>query len=342
MKFLITGCAGFIGFHVTRKLLSEGHKVIGIDNLNDYYSVDLKLNRLRELGVEDAMAGGRSPVHADKKFIFIKSDIENRSLFKEDLLGVDFDGVCHLAAQAGVRYSIDHPEQYVSSNLQGFFNILEFCRDRPSVRLVFASSSSVYGKNKSIPYKEIDATDSPVSLYAATKKSNELMAHAYSELYGFEAIALRFFTVYGPWGRPDMASFLFTKAILRDEPIKLFNNGNMSRDFTYIDDIVEGTRNVLLNEPDTDESRAQRFRVYNIGCSAPVRMKDFISVIEEKTGKKARCIHLPMQPGDVKDTWADTTRLREDYGYSPGTTLSCGLESLIDWYLTYYPQAHPM
>lgn len=335
MMILVTGCAGFIGFHVTQALLSNGHSVVGVDSLNDYYPTSLKVDRLRQLGITGKIREHRR-VDAGNGFIFIKSNIEFKTLFTKQLKPFAFDAVCHLAAQAGVRYSIEHPEHYMSSNMQGFFHILEFCRSRPSMRLVFASSSSVYGKNTSIPYKESDTTDSPVSFYAATKKSNELMAHAYSELYGFEAIGLRFFTVYGAWGRPDMAPLLFTRAILSDEPIRLFNHGNLSRDFTYIDDIVAGICKVLIDPPAVDRSALKRFRVYNIGNSSPVNIKDFISILEAKLGLSARYIDLPMQPGDVKDTWADVSRLKRDYDYSPATPLSSGLEALVEWYLDYY------
>jgi len=336
MKILVTGCAGFIGFHLTRKLIQNGHEVVGVDNLNDYYSVALKLNRLRQLGVKSTLIRKNHPVYTGHNFIFIKADMENKALFEQKLSHISFDAVCHLAAQAGVRYSIEEPGQYISSNLQGFFNIIEFCRQRPYMKLIFASSSSVYGKNSIIPYKEDDVTDSPASLYAATKKSNELMAYAYTELYGFEAIALRFFTVYGAWGRPDMAPFLFTDAILKNEPIRLFNKGEMSRDFTYIDDIIEGIIQILLKKPITEESNKKRFRIYNIGNSEPVNMKHFISTIERLTNREANIIYSPMQPGDVKDTWADTTRLQQDYHYKPGTHLSQGLEVFINWYLNYY------
>lgn len=336
MNILVTGCAGFIGFHMAKRLISEGHQVVGVDNINGYYSVSLKLDRLKELGITATGIKEHVPVRACNGFTFIKSDIEDNSLFWNDLKNFRFDAVCHLAAQAGVRYSIDYPEKYISSNIVGFLNVLEFCRRRPETRLVFASSSSVYGKNTSIPYKESDMTDSPVSLYAATKKSNELMAYSYTELYGFEAIGLRFFTVYGPWGRPDMAPFLFTKALLDNEEVKLFNNGDMSRDFTYIDDIIEGVHRTLLDAPATKESRAKRFRIYNIGNSKPVNLGDFISTVEKSTGRSAKRVYLPMQPGDVKATWADTTRLRDDYGYSPETGLTEGLAAFTDWYLDYY------
>lgn len=336
MKILITGCAGFIGYHLTRRLLSEGHSVVGVDNMNGYYSPTLKMSRLEQLGIEFTTTSGCMPLSGGNGFTFFKSDITDKALFDEVLSKENFDAVCHLAAQAGVRYSIENPQEYITSNIQGFFNILEYCRIHPQMRLVFASSSSVYGKNTSIPYRETDMTDTPVSLYAATKKSNELMAHSYSELYGITAIGLRFFTVYGPWGRPDMAPFLFTKAILNDQSIQLFNYGNMSRDFTYIDDIVEGIHKVLLETPRFSLSASKRFRVYNIGNSKPVHLEEFVSTIESITGKTACKIHKPMQPGDVSATWADTSLMLQDYGYAPKTSIDEGLRQFIRWYTSYY------
>lgn len=320
---------------MTKRLLSEGHSVVGIDNLNDYYPAELKLSRLGMLGIDRYDIEGFLPVRADR-FTFIKSDINNAELFTVLLRDQEFDAVCHLAAQAGVRYSIEHPEKYVDTNLKGFFNVLEFCRSHPNAKLVYASSSSVYGKNSSVPYKEYDVTDSPVSLYAATKKSNELMAYSYSELYGFESVGLRFFTVYGPWGRPDMAPYLFTKAIIEEQTINVFNNGEMFRDFTYIDDIIEGVCRVTVDAPAKEEARKTKSRVYNIGNSRPVNIEEFIGLIENISGREARKNYMPMQPGDVKATWADTTRLKEDYGYSPSTTLDRGLLSYVQWFMEYY------
>lgn len=312
MKVLVTGAAGFIGFHLSRRLLDRGDEVVGIDNLNDYYPVILKEARLAEL----------SPY---EKFRFIRMDISDRealpALFGEE----KFDCVVNLAAQAGVRYSIENPWAYVDSNLVGFVNILECCRHFPVGHLVYASSSSVYGGNEKTPFSEEDKVDSPVSLYAATKKADELMAACYSKLYGIPATGLRFFTVYGPWGRPDMSPVLFASAIMEGRPIKVFNNGDMMRDFTYIDDIIEGVVRVMDKAPSGSE-------VYNIGCSRPVRLRDFISEIEMACGRPAEKIMMPMQPGDVYQTYADTSKLERDFGYRPGVTLHEGISKFIDWY----------
>ncbi|MDR2037401.1 MAG: NAD-dependent epimerase/dehydratase family protein [Bacteroidales bacterium] len=334
MKILVTGCAGFIGYHITQKLLSCGHSVIGIDNLNDYYSPALKTSRLTQLGINIFDIKQNIPVYGKNNLCFIQADINDTSLYPTILKNEKIEVICHLAAQAGVRYSIENPQQYISSNINGFFNIIEYCRANPETKLVFASSSSVYGNNTSVPYKETDITDTPVSLYAATKKANELIAHSYSALYGINIIGLRFFTAYGPWGRPDMAPFLFTEAILNDRKLKLFNNGNMSRDFTFIDDITEGIYKVLLNNPDS--TSGPLFRIYNIGNSTPVQLEDFISTIEQITKKKAQKVYETMQPGDVKDTWADTSLLRRDYGYAPTTSINTGLAAFIQWYEDYY------
>lgn len=312
MKVLVTGAAGFIGFHLSRRLLDRGDEVVGIDNLNDYYPVVLKEARLAEL----------SPY---EKFRFIRMDISDRealpALFGEE----KFDCVVNLAAQAGVRYSIENPWAYVDSNLVGFVNILECCRHFPVGHLVYASSSSVYGGNEKTPFSEEDKVDSHVSLYAATKKADELMAACYSKLYGIPATGLRFFTVYGPWGRPDMSPVLFASAIMEGRPIKVFNNGDMMRDFTYIDDIIEGVVRVMDKAPSGSE-------VYNIGCSRPVRLMDFISEIETACGRPAEKIMMPMQPGDVYQTYADTSKLERDFGYRPGVTLHEGISKFIDWY----------
>ena len=333
MKILVTGCAGFIGFHLTRRLLDKGHSVVGVDNLNDYYTPELKAARLRELGVDTQKTEYNVPFAAEN-LVFIHADIEDADLYGMHLDAQKFDIVCHLAAQAGVRYSIDNPAQYVSSNLVGFFKILEYCRHNPVRRLVYASSSSVYGDNDSIPYRENDCTDKPRSFYGATKKANEVIAHSYSSLYNMEAVGLRFFTVYGPWGRPDMAPFLFTHAVLEGRPIDVFNEGRMMRDFTYVDDIVEGVCRVLLNKPRNPSP--ERHRIYNIGNSQPVGLGDFIAMIERLTGREAQKRYLPMQPGDVTRTWADTTRLREDYGYAPSTPLEDGLAAFVRWYHIYF------
>lgn len=334
MKILVTGCAGFIGFHLTRRLTELGHEVVGVDNLNEYYSPELKAARLGELGIDRSrICYGATLDSPSVSFRFIALDIQDPELYGTYLSGVKFDAVCHLAAQAGVRYSIENPEQYASSNLFGFFRILEYCRHNPVERFVFASSSSVYGNNNQIPYKEDDCTDNPVSFYGATKKANEVMAYSYSSLYGIPTIGLRFFTVYGPWGRPDMAPFIFTKAIIEQKPINVFNNGNLERDYTYIDDIIEGVCKVLLTDTAT---ASPNFRIYNIGNSQPIGLKDFIAAIEQLTGRMADKNLLPMQQGDVLSTWADTTRLRADYGYSPSTPLPVGLAAFIDWYRKYY------
>ncbi len=344
MKILMTGCAGFIGFHLTKRLLHAGHEIVGIDNLNDYYDTALKQARLNALTETDGrMEDAASETPIEGGFRFVRLDVCDREKLEALFAAERFDAVCHLAAQAGVRYSIDHPEQYVSTNLVGFFHLLECCRRYPVKHLVFASSSSVYGKNARVPYREDDKTDAPVSLYAATKKSTELMAHSYAELYGIRATGLRFFTVYGPWGRPDMAPFLFTRAILEGTPIRVFNGGDLARDFTYIDDIAEGTARVLTAEPAGGMAAAPLFRIYNIGNSEPVRLEEFIAAIERIAGRKAERISLPMQPGDVRITWADVTRLRNDYGYAPCTPLETGLARFVDWYRNFYatPAAGP-
>lgn len=326
MKILVTGAAGFIGFHLSRRLLERGDVVVGIDNINDYYPVALKYARLKQ-------------IEGHPNFRFVKADIADREflprLFEEE----KFDKVVNLAAQAGVRYSIENPFAYIDSNLVGFANILECCRHNDIKHLVYASSSSVYGGNTKVPFSEDDNVDSPVSLYAATKKSNELMASCYSKLYGLAATGLRFFTVYGPWGRPDMAPILFASAITEGRPIKVFNNGDMMRDFTYVDDIVEGVIRVMDSnpkemKPQPNNTDGRPHRVYNIGCSNPVKLMDFISTIEEAVGKKAEKIMMPMQPGDVYQTYADTTHLEEDMGYKPHITLKEGIGNFIEWYKT--------
>ncbi|MFV0483147.1 MAG: NAD-dependent epimerase/dehydratase family protein [Bacteroidales bacterium] len=336
MKVLVTGCAGFVGSHLLKRLLAEGHEVVGVDDLNDYYSPTLKADRLKQLGI--ITSDMLSNIAQNGNFTFIKSGIEEQTLFDDVLKDFHFDKICHLAAQAGVRYSLEQPHRYITSNLIGFFNVIEYCRKNPQARLVYASSSSVYGKNTQMPYKESDRVDSPLSLYAATKKSDELMAHAYSELYGIETIGLRLFTVYGAWGRPDMAPFLFTDAIFKNETIKLFNKGKLERDFTYIDDIVEGLYLTLFNLPTTTKSQSKRFRIYNVGNSTPVNIEDFIQTIEDLTGLKAKRDYLPMQQGDVERTWADTTLIRNDYGYQPKTDIKSGLQEFINWYREYYNQ----
>ena len=309
MKILVTGAAGFIGSALATRLLARGDEVIGLDNLNDYYPVALKKARLA----------------LNPSMRFIEGDIADREALPKLFDKERFDAVVNLAAQAGVRYSIENPWAYIESNIVGFENILECCRHYPVSHLVYASSSSVYGGNEKVPFSEDDKVDNPVSLYAATKKSNELMASCYSKLYGIYATGLRFFTVYGPWGRPDMSPMLFATAISRGEAIKVFNGGDMMRDFTYIDDIVEGIIRVL-DAPGSGHS------VYNIGCSNPVKLMDFISEIEGAMGCEARKIMLPMQPGDVYQTYADTTRLEKDFGYKPRVTLHEGIGEFIKWF----------
>jgi len=337
MKILVTGAAGFIGFHVAGALLEQGHSVVGLDNINDYYDPKLKYARLEELGIRKDEAEPFNEI-ADskiygKRFRFVRMHLEDRealpALFKEG----NFDAVCHLAAQAGVRYSLENPEAYIDSNVVGFLNILEGCRNHKVKHLVYASSSSVYGANKKIPFSVGDSVDHPVSLYAATKKSNELMAYTYSHLYGFATTGLRFFTVYGPWGRPDMALFLFTDAIFKSHPIKVFNYGKMERDFTYIDDITEGVLRIL--EKDV-EKRLERYKLYNIGNNNSVKLTDFIEAIEAKIGKAAKKELMIMQPGDVERTWADVSELMQDYEYHPNTKIEIGIERFINWYIEYY------
>jgi UDP-glucuronate 4-epimerase len=339
MKILVTGSAGVIGFHVCKLLLEKGHEVIGIDNINAYYDVSLKFDRLSQLGIDKEQAEHyRQKVQSTTytTFGFTRLHLENKEALTVLFESEKFDVVCNLAAQAGVRYSLEHPEAYVSSNIVGFLNILECCRHHRIKHLVYASSSSVYGGNKKIPFETSDTVDHPLSLYAATKKSNELMAHTYSHLYGFPTTGLRFFTVYGPWGRPDMALFLFTKAILKNEPIKVFNHGNMERDFTYIDDIVEGVVRVIETPLKIRSAKKDRYKVYNIGNNKSVKLMDFIQAIEENLGTKAIKELLPMQPGDVSATWANVDGLMRDYGYKPTTPIKEGVAKFISWYRSYY------
>ena len=330
---LVTGAAGFIGFHLCKKLLDLGHKVIGLDNINGYYSVQLKLDRLKQLGVNEVFEGHlvKSKTYGDS-FQFIKLDLENRNELPKIFKKFQFDVVCNLAAQAGVRYSIENPEVYIDSNIVGFLNLLECIRKYKVKKLVYASSSSVYGMNDKVPFETTDSVDQPISLYAATKKSNELMAYTYSHLYDMQVIGLRFFTVYGPWGRPDMAMFLFTDAILNNKPIKVFNNGNLSRDFTYIDDIVEGVQKTILQT----QPNHKNYSLYNIGNGSPVKLLDFIKAIETVTGKTAEKQMLPMQPGDVAKTWADTKNLEQDFNYEPNTDIIYGIGKFVEWYCDYY------
>tara|TARA_Y100001954_G_C15802297_1_gene600778 strand:+ start:1674 stop:2705 length:1032 start_codon:yes stop_codon:yes gene_type:complete len=335
-SILVTGAAGFIGYHLCEALLKLGHNIIALDNINKYYDVKLKYARLQQLGISKNKAEkfnflSESKLHGSK-LQFIRISIEDREVLPKIFKKFSFDIVCNLAAQAGVRYSLENPESYIDSNITGFLNILECCRKNNIKRLIYASSSSVYGNSDIVPFKEIANVDKPISLYAATKKSNELIAYTYSHLYSIETIGLRFFTVYGPWGRPDMAMFLFTDAIINNKPIKVFNQGKLSRDFTYIDDIIFGLVNTLFE----DSKTPSLYKLYNIGNNSPVKLMDFIKSIETKLGVKAKKQMLPMQPGDVNQTWADVTSFQNDYNYSPNTSLDSGVESFIDWYKKYY------
>jgi UDP-glucuronate 4-epimerase len=314
MKVLVTGVAGFIGMHCAQRLAARGDEVVGLDNLSPYYSVQLKRDRLKQLPIR-----------------FHELDIANASDLKKIFEEAKPEAVLHLAAQPGVRYSLENPAVYVETNLVGFANLLECCRRHPPRHLVFASSSSVYGANTELPWSESQNVDHPVSLYAATKKSNELMAHVYSHLFGLHTTALRYFTVYGPWGRPDMSPMLFARAILEEKPIQVFNHGDMQRDFTYVDDIVEGTLRVL--------DRPQRYAVYNIGNHQPVALLDYIAELERALGKKARLEMKPMQPGDVKATYADTAALARAVGFAPSTPLAQGLQRFAAWFRQYYGRA---
>ena len=311
MKVLVTGVAGFIGMHCAQRLLARGDEVVGVDNLSPYYSVQLKKDRLKQLSLQCEVL-----------------DIADAAALNEVFERHNPEAVLHLAAQAGVRYSIENPGSYVQANLVGFANLLECCRRHPPRHLVFASSSSVYGANTKLPWSEEDKVDHPVSLYAATKKSNELMAHVYSHLYSLSVTGLRYFTVYGPWGRPDMSPMLFSKAILEGRPIQVFNHGDMQRDFTYIDDIVEGTLRVL--------DRPARYAVYNIGNHQPVELLDYIAALGRALGKEPRLEMKPMQPGDVKATYADTRALQKAVGFAPSTPLGVGLERFAQWFRQYY------
>lgn len=340
MKILVTGAAGFIGFYVSKILVQKGHYVVGIDNINDYYDVGLKYARLRELGIAEKDASMFnflciSSIHNDK-FHFIRMNLEDRKALPELFESQRFDVVCNLAAQAGVRYSLENPESYIDSNIVGFLNILECCRNYEIRHLVYASSSSVYGLNKKIPFSTSDNVDHPISLYAASKKSNELMAHTYSHLFGIPSTGLRFFTVYGPWGRPDMAMFLFTKAITENKPIKVFNHGKMERDFTFIDDITEGVVRVIEKNTDDRVTKGELYKVYNIGNNNSVKLFDFIKEIEYCLGKEAEKKMLPMQPGDVERTWANVDDLIKDYGYQPDTSVKEGVKRFIEWYKEFY------
>jgi len=333
MKILITGAAGFIGFHAVKHFAEEGNRVVGIDNINNYYDVELKYARLAETGIKKEFIKNHQSAQSIEypNYRFIKADLQDKLFIDQLFANEHFDVVCHLAAQAGVRHSIENPYAYINSNIIGFMNILEACRFNPVKHLLYASSSSVYGMNKKIPYSETDQVDSPVSLYAATKKSNELLAHSYSKLYNIPTTGLRFFTVYGPWGRPDMAPYLFMNSIVNQIPINVYNNGNLSRDFTYINDIIDGLSAIIGRAP-TDEIP---YKIYNIGGGKPVQLFDFIATIEEVTNIRAIKQMVEMQPGDVYQTYADTTALEHDFNYKPKTSMFEGISKLYQWYMSY-------
>ena len=332
MKILVTGAAGFIGYHLTQSLLSENHDVIGLDNLNDYYDVSLKRARIQNI----------QSSNFSLKIVDLSNKDDVDKIFNEN----NFDVVVNLAAQAGVRYSLTNPEKYIESNVIGFTNILEACRHNSISNLVYASSSSVYGMNTKTPFSENDPVDHPISLYAATKRSNELMAHTYSHLFNLSTTGLRFFTVYGPWGRPDMALFMFTKSILDGDAIEVFNNGEMIRDFTYIDDIVSGIKQSIytpasssenLNKEEIKPSNSTApFKVFNLGNNKPVSLEDFINAIEIATNKKANKKYLPMQPGDVKKTYANINKAKNSLNFNPKTSINDGVKSFVEWYMQYY------
>ena len=348
MNILVTGSAGFIGFHLVNFLIARGDNVIGLDSINDYYDVSLKYNRLDFAGIKKDQINYNELVQSNKhpNYSFIQLNLEDKpnlnALFNDN----DFDKICHLAAQAGVRYSLSNPDAYIQSNIVGFTNIIEASRHHSIDHFVYASSSSVYGLNEKMPLSTTDNVDHPISLYAASKKANELIAHTYSYLFDIPTTGLRFFTVYGPWGRPDMALFLFTKNILENKPLQVFNYGNMTRDFTYIDDIVEGIARVIDTVPKGDpgwngalpdpSSSKARYRIYNIGNSNPVKLMDFITAIETYLNKKAKIELLPIQAGDVPMTFADTSALVKDLAYKPGTPVTNGIAKFIEWYRSYY------
>jgi len=348
LKILVTGAAGFIGFHLVKRLLERGDEVIGLDSINSYYDVNLKYGRLSETGIsqEEIEYGKMVKSTQFENYNFIQLNLEDRENILRLFRNESIERVCNLAAQAGVRYSIENPFSYIDSNIVGFINILEGCRHSGVEHLAYASSSSVYGLNESMPFATKDNVDHPMSLYAASKKANELMAHTYSHLYNLPTTGLRFFTVYGPWGRPDMALFLFTKAILEGKPIDIFNFGDMKRDFTYVDDIVEGVLRVIDHPPEGNiewsgkspdpGSSAAPYKIYNIGNNNPVKLMDFIEAIEDCIGRKAEKNLLPLQPGDVPATYANVEDLIANLGYKPNTPIKEGIKKFIDWYRTFY------
>ncbi len=348
MRILVTGSAGFIGYHLTKRLIARGDEIVGLDSINEYYDVNVKYGRLADKGIDVSAVEYNSLIQSKTcpNYSFIKLNLEDKENLDKLFCEMKFDKVCNLAAQAGVRYSLINPQAYIDSNIVGFVNILEACRHNNIKHLAYASSSSVYGLNESMPFSTHDNVDHPVSLYAASKKSNELMSHTYSHLFNLPTTGLRFFTVYGPWGRPDMALFLFTKAILEDKPIDIFNFGKMKRDFTYVADIVEGVIRVIDNPPkgnkdwsgetpDPSSSKAP-YKIYNIGNSSPVQLMDFIGAIEKALGKVAKKNMMPIQPGDVPATWADVTDLVEDLDYCPATPIQDGVDMFIAWYKEFY------
>lgn len=348
MRILVTGAAGFIGSAVVEKLVQEGNEVVGIDNINNYYDPTLKFDRLKALGINEEAAEWGKTVKSVKwpTFTFQRLDIRDQEKISDLFEKGQFESVVHLAAQPGVRYSITHPQAYIENNINGFLNILEGCRHNEVGHLVYASSSSVYGLNGKTPFSESDSAVHPVSLYAATKKSNELMAHAYSQIYGLPVTGLRFFTVYGPWGRPDMSPFLFIDGILKGEPLKVFNNGDMWRDFTFIDDIVESVARIVKLKPSVNEEWDSKspdpatstapYRIYNIGNQRPTKLLDYISAIEKELGKEAEKNFLPMQAGDVYQTYADSSALIKVTGFVPGTSLDEGIKKTVAWFRNYY------
>lgn len=348
MKILVTGVAGFIGSHLAKVLLERGNEVVGFDSINDYYDVNVKYGRLERAGIEklDVTYGKTLVSSKYPNYKFIQGNLEDKELLENIFKEEKFDKVCNLAAQAGVRYSLTNPDAYINSNIVGFTNILECCRHHNIEHLAYASSSSVYGLNESMPFSTSDNVDHPISLYAASKKSNELMAHTYSHLFNVPTTGLRFFTVYGPWGRPDMALFLFTKAILEGKSIDVFNNGEMRRDFTYIDDIVEGVVRVIDNPPAGDKNWSGKnpnpgsakapYKIYNIGNSSPVKLMDFIGALEKKIGKVAKKNFLPLQAGDVPATYANVDDLVKDLDYKPNTSIEEGISNFVDWYREFF------
>ncbi len=340
MKILVTGAAGFIGYHLVKALLHRGETVVGIDNISAYYDINLKYGRLAECGIDKSVLIENQKTQSTTlgNFAFQQCDITALPVLERLFATEQFDQVIHLAAQPGVRYSLANPHSYIQSNIVGFMNILECCRHYQIKHLVYASSSSIYGMNDKVPFSEDDPVDHPVSIYAATKKSNELMAHTYSHLYQLPTTGLRFFTVYGPWGRPDMAPMLFADAITQGKPIRVFNEGNMLRDFTYVDDVVEGVMRASSSIPAGEENQPY-YRIFNIGNSKPVHLMDFINTMEEAMGTSAKLEMLPMQPGDVPVTYADTTKLEATTGYKPGTDLATGVGKFVDWYKAYIAES---